>query len=44
MDYTDFKTVLMPEYEIRKNREQKTAFIDMMKVRFGDRRPISAAG
>ncbi|MBQ5354528.1 MAG: M28 family peptidase [Clostridia bacterium] len=44
MDYTDWKTVLMPEYEIRKNKAQKTAFIDMLKGRFGDRMRVETCG
>ena len=41
---TDWKAVLLPEYEVRKNRAQKTAFIDMLAGRFGDRMRVETCG
>ena len=41
---TDWKAVLMPEFEVRKKRAQKTAFIGMLAERFGDRMRVETCG
>ena len=41
---TDWKAVLMPEFEVRKSRAQKTAFIGMLAGRFGDRMRTETCG
>ena len=41
---TSWKEVLLPAYEVRKRKEQKTAFIDMLKTHFGDRMRMETCG
>ena len=41
---TSWKEVLLPAYEVRKRKEQKTAFIDMLKTHFGDRMRVETCG
>lgn len=41
---TDWKNVILPAYEVRKRKKQKTAFIDMLKERFGDRMRVEESG
>ncbi len=33
----DWKNIILPEYEVRKTREQKTRFIEMLRERYGER-------
>ena len=40
----DWKSILIPKYEIRKTREQKTAFISMLRETYGDRMRVEEAG
>ena len=39
-----WKNIILPAYEVRKRKEQKTAFIDMLKNHFGDRMKVETCG
>ena len=41
---TGWKDILLPAYEVRKRKEQKTAFIDMLRTHFGDRMRVETCG
>ena len=41
---TEWKNVLLPAYEVRKRKAQKTAFIDMLREHFGDRLRVERCG
>lgn len=36
----DWKNIILPEYEIRKTKEQKTRFIEMLRGTYGDRMQV----
>lgn len=40
----DWKSVILPAYEVRKRKKQKDAFIGMLEGHFGDRMRVETAG
>lgn len=40
----DWKNILLPDFEIRKTKKQKQAFIDMLKAEYGDRLRVETCG
>ena len=41
---TNWKEIILPDYEVRKRKKQKTAFIDMLREHFGDRMRVEECG
>lgn len=38
--HKNWKNIILPEYEVRKTRAQKSAFIDMLREHYGDRMTV----